>query len=177
MSFSWANVVSVWHHFTLQHMQITICKMKGIFFVIFKFLLCICRGQVQRSIPGGLSRLWNWRSPARQCEWQFGRASGKQDWESGILYRLYKRLPSSGECQKFLVSQPAFKLRLEMAVSRACLFLKFGLNDFVNGATTHDFSTSYRKKVLDQSYPGILRLFLGVICHVQAKFLECSHLL
>ena len=47
-----------------------------------------------------------WETSARQCEWKFGRASGKQDWASGILYRLYKRLPSSGECQKFLVSQP-----------------------------------------------------------------------
>ena len=26
--------------------------------------------------------------------------AGKQAWASGILYRLYKRLPSSGECQK-----------------------------------------------------------------------------
>ena len=47
-----------------------------------------------------------WETSARQCEWKFGRASGKQDWASGILYRLYKRLPSSGECQNFLVSQP-----------------------------------------------------------------------
>ena len=31
----------------------------------------------------------------------------KQAWASGILYRLYKTLPSSGECQKFLVSQPS----------------------------------------------------------------------
>ena len=30
----------------------------------------------------------------------------KHAWASGILYRLYKRLPSSGECQKILVSQP-----------------------------------------------------------------------
>ena len=50
---------------------------------------------------------WETSSPARQCEWKFGRASGKQAWASGILYRLYKRLPSSGECQKILVSQPA----------------------------------------------------------------------
>ena len=33
-------------------------------------------------------------------------ASGKQVWASGILYRLYKRLPSLGEYKKFLVSQP-----------------------------------------------------------------------
>ena len=39
--------------------------------------------------------------------WKFGRASGKQAWMSGLLYGLYKRLPSSGNCQKFLVSQPA----------------------------------------------------------------------
>ena len=50
-----------------------------------------------------------WETSARQCEWKFGRASGRQAWVSGILYRLYKRLPSSGECQRFLVSQPAMK--------------------------------------------------------------------
>ena len=46
--------------------------------------------------------------PARQCEWKFGQASGKQAWASGILYRLpvYKRLPGSGEYQKILISQP-----------------------------------------------------------------------
>ena len=30
-------------------------------------------------------------------------------WASGILYRLYKRLPSSGECQINLASQPALQ--------------------------------------------------------------------
>ena len=48
-----------------------------------------------------------WETSARQCEWKFGRASGKQAWASWILCRLYKRLPGSGECQKILVSQPA----------------------------------------------------------------------
>ena len=47
-----------------------------------------------------------WETSARQCEWKFGQASGKQAWASGILYRLYKTLPSSGEWQNFLVSQP-----------------------------------------------------------------------
>ena len=47
-----------------------------------------------------------WETSARQCEWKFGWASGKQAWASGILYRLYKRLPSSGECQK-IFSFPA----------------------------------------------------------------------
>ena len=42
-----------------------------------------------------------WITSARQCEWKFGRASGKQSWASGILYKPYKRLPSSGENQKF----------------------------------------------------------------------------
>ena len=30
------------------------------------------------------------------AEWKFGWVSGKQAWVSGILYRLYKRLPNSG---------------------------------------------------------------------------------
>ena len=33
-----------------------------------------------------LSTLTGWETSARQCEWKFGRASGKQDWASGILY-------------------------------------------------------------------------------------------
>ena len=41
-----------------------------------------------------------WETSVRQCEWKFGQASGKQAWASGILYRLYKTLPTSGECQK-----------------------------------------------------------------------------
>ena len=45
-------------------------------------------------------------SPTCQCKWKFGRASGKQAWASGILYRLYKKLSSLGECQNFLASQP-----------------------------------------------------------------------
>ena len=51
-------------------------------------------------------RLGIYHSPASQCKWKFGRVSGKQAWASGILYRLYKKLPSLGECRKFLVSQP-----------------------------------------------------------------------
>ena len=52
-----------------------------------------------------------WETSARQCEWKFGWASGKQAWASGILYRLYKRLLSSGECKKILVFQPICGLR------------------------------------------------------------------
>ena len=51
-------------------------------------------------------RMGIYHSPASQCKWKFGRVSGKQAWASGILYRLYKKLPSLGECRKFLVSQP-----------------------------------------------------------------------
>ena len=47
------------------------------------------------------------RSPMRV---KFGQTSGKQAWASGILYRLYERLPSSGEYQKILVSQPVTAL-------------------------------------------------------------------
>ena len=44
------------------------------------------------------------RSPMQVKIWP---GKWKQAWASGILYRLYKRLPSLGECQIFLVSQPA----------------------------------------------------------------------
>ena len=47
-----------------------------------------------------------WETSAHQCEWKFGRTRGKQAWASGILYRLYKRLPSLGEFQRISVSQP-----------------------------------------------------------------------
>ena len=53
-----------------------------------------------------------WETSARQCEWKFGRASGKQAWANGILYRLYKRLTSSGECQNFF-SFPACIINVE----------------------------------------------------------------
>ena len=46
--------------------------------------------------------------------------SGKQAWASEILYRLYKRLPSSGECQKILVSQPG------MSGKNIFLYERFG---------------------------------------------------
>ena len=50
-----------------------------------------------------------WETSARSlanASVKFGRVSGKQALASGILNRLYKRLPSSGERQKMLVSQP-----------------------------------------------------------------------
>ena len=81
--------------------------------ICFKLLLSAEQGKshyLKLSWPRFLMHisLGNLRSPARQCEWKFRQASGKQAWASGILYRLYKTLSSSGECQKFFVSQPAY---------------------------------------------------------------------
>ena len=57
---------------------------------------------------GGNIRTWQsgWEISARQWKWKFGWASEKQAWASGILYRLYKRLPSLGKYQNILVSEP-----------------------------------------------------------------------
>ena len=105
--------------------------------------------------------LTGWETSARQCEWKFSRESGKQAWASEILYRLYKRLPSAGECQKILVSQPALSwmcfpgeqhegcLRLKCVISLTDISLLLPLQADLE--SKGHFTLDFKQLLADQS--------------------------
>ena len=91
----------------------------------------------------------------------------KQAWASGIWYRLYKRLPRSGECQKILVSLPGPVLIFTKFTS--LIWYRNCLHSLVAaGVTCHNIWSKFSSiTIISSSKPQTMNVWLSCqVCNL-----------